>query len=139
MLATRQLFHIRDAEVAASETGADQQVTPLKKGKKADEPKSESKGDIVNSEAMVDSKSMAKAPSWGVERSRNRIMCRTGLGGPGSTEKFVYGKNCKYASERLARAAAIQWVQAMKKKRALERPCIWGAMQTCEGAHVGRI
>ena len=69
---------------------------------------------------MFDSKSMAKAPSWGVERSRKQIMCRSGLGGPGSTEKIVYGKNCKYASERLARAAAIKWVQAMKKKRGLE-------------------
>ena len=87
--------------------------TPLKKGKKACpvEPKSEAKGD---------SASMAKAPSWGAERSRNQIMCRTGLGGPGSTEKFVYGKNCKFASEGQAKAAAIKWVQAEKKKRGLE-------------------
>jgi hypothetical protein len=74
------------------------------------EPKSEAKGGA----------SMEKAPSWGAERSRKQIMCRTGLGGPGSTERFAYGKDCKYASEGQAKAAAIKWVQAEKKKRGLE-------------------
>jgi hypothetical protein len=96
-------------------------VTPLKKGKKkADEHKSTAKGDKPKSEAEGDSKSMAKAPSFTVERSRNQVMCRTGLGGPGSTEKFVYGKKCKFASEDNATVAAIKWVQAEKKKRGLE-------------------
>ena len=74
------------------------------------EPKSEAKGGA----------SMEKAPSWGAERSRKQIMCRTGLGGPGSTVRFAYGKDCKYASEGQAKAAAIKWVQAEKKKRGLE-------------------
>ena len=93
-------------------------VTPLKEVKKAVKPKSAAKGDKPKSEAEGDS--MAKAPSFSVERSRNQIMCRTGLGGPGSTEKFAYGKNCKYASEGQAKAAAIKWVQAEKNKRGLE-------------------
>jgi predicted lysophospholipase L1 biosynthesis ABC-type transport system permease subunit len=71
-------------------------------------------------EPKGDSKGMGKAPSLTIERSRNQIMCRTGLGGPGSTEKFAYGKNCKFASEGHAKAAAIKWVQAAKKKRGLE-------------------
>ena len=84
--------------------------TPIKKGKTCPvEPKSEAKGD---------SASMEKAPSWGAERSRKQIMCRTGLGGPGSTERFAYGKDCKYASEGQAKAAAIKWVQAEKKNEA---------------------
>ena len=86
--------------------------TPLKKGKTdcPVEPTSEAKGGA----------SMEKAPSWGAERSRKQIMCRTGLGGPGSTERFAYGKDRKYASEGQAKAAAIKRVQAEKKTRGLE-------------------
>ena len=54
----------------------------------------------------------------GAERSQSQVMCRTGLGGPGSTERFVYGKKRKFATEDQATAAAIKWVQAEKKNEA---------------------
>ena len=34
---------------------------------------------------------VGKRPFYSVERSRNQVLCRTGLGGPNSTFKFAYG------------------------------------------------
>lgn len=50
------------------------------------------------------------APCYAFERSRNQVMCRTGLGGPGSTFAIKYGKNEKCKTEAAAVAAAKAWL-----------------------------
>lgn len=58
-------------------------------------------------------------PSFSVERSRSQVMCRTGLGGPGSTVGLQYGKGKKYKKEVDAVAAAKIWLKKELKSQGL--------------------
>ena len=51
-------------------------------------------------------------PWWNVEWSRSQIMCRTGLGGPGSTKAIKFTT----ATYEAAVKAADRWVVAAKKE-----------------------
>ena len=51
------------------------------------------------------------AAKYGLERSRNQVMCRTGLGGPGSTLAMKWGSGQQFATEALAVAAAKKWLK----------------------------
>lgn len=59
-----------------------------------------------------------KRPTVGLERSREQVMCRTGLGGPGSTTAFQYGEGKPYRSEKAALAAAKTWLAEELKRQA---------------------
>ena len=63
-----------------------------------------------------------KRPSVSTERSRGppHFMCRSGVGGPGSTFKIAWGPGQKHTSEKAARAAADNWVRAECKRRGIE-------------------
>jgi hypothetical protein len=50
------------------------------------------------------------SPTFGVERSRSQVMCRTNLGGPGSTHAIKFGNNEQYKTEAAAVAAARKWL-----------------------------
>ena len=50
------------------------------------------------------------APCYAFERSRNQVMCRTGLGGSGSTFAIKYGNNEKCKTEAAAVDAAKAWL-----------------------------
>ena len=62
----------------------------------------------------IDSDQVVTKPSskayFTVERSRSQVMCRTGLGGPGSTHKIKFGAGEMCKSEAEAVSAAKQWV-----------------------------
>jgi hypothetical protein len=63
-----------------------------------------------------------KRPTLSFEQSRGppHFLCRSGLGGLGSTCRFKFGKGEEYPSEAAARAAAERWVKAELKRRGLE-------------------
>ena len=72
------------------------------------------------SKTAAKEKDLATKPFFSVERSRDQVMCRTGLGGPGSSLKMPYGKGAKYASEAAAVKVAMVWVEKEKKRQGLK-------------------
>ena len=58
--------------------------------------------------------SKAEAPSWSVEHSRMQVMCRTGLGGPGSTKAIKFGPGLQHRSQASAVTAAKAWLASYK-------------------------
>jgi hypothetical protein len=63
---------------------------------------------------------VAKPPYFTIERTRGQAMCRTGLGGPGSSHKISFGKGKSVPNEAAAKAAARKWVQAELKRQGRE-------------------
>lgn len=53
--------------------------------------------------------------SVGNEKSRNQIMGRTGIPGPGSSKKFRYGKGEEFSNFEKARQAAELWAAKLNK------------------------
>ena len=51
-------------------------------------------------------------PHWSNERTRNQILCRTGLSGPGQSRAFKYGSNGKSMGQAIDEAEA--WVKSHK-------------------------
>ena len=51
-------------------------------------------------------------PHWSNERTRNQILCRTGLSGPGQSRAFKYGSNGKSIGQAIDEAEA--WVKSHK-------------------------
>jgi hypothetical protein len=62
-----------------------------------------------------------KRPFFSLEKSRGQLMCRTGVGGAGSTYQISFGACKKYTSESAARAAAERWVRGECARRGIER------------------
>ena len=61
---------------------------------------------------------VGKRPCYRVERSRNQVLCRTGLGGPNSTFKFAYGpKHATCKTEAAAIRLAKKWVADELKRQ----------------------
>jgi Zn-dependent peptidase ImmA (M78 family) len=61
---------------------------------------------------------VGKRPCYSVERSRNQVLCRTGLGGPNSTFKFAYGpKHATCKTEAAAIRLAEKWVADELKRQ----------------------
>ena len=61
---------------------------------------------------------VGKRPGYTVERSRNQVLCRTGLGGPNSTLKFAYGpKHATCKTEAAAITLAKKWVADELKRQ----------------------
>lgn len=56
-------------------------------------------------------------PTFAIEWSRNQALARTGLGGPGGSQRFRFGD---YSSKEEAIKAARKWVAAEKKRRGLD-------------------
>ena len=57
--------------------------------------------------AKVKAKQLAR---FSVERTRMQVMCRTGLGGAGSSTAFRYGQGEKFSNEAAAVSAAEKWL-----------------------------
>jgi hypothetical protein len=78
---------------------------PQAKGTSKPKAKPQAKGTI--------SKSKVGKPTYGIERSRSQVQCRTGLAGPGQSKAFKFSdfKNGLKGAE----AAAIKWVAAAKR------------------------
>ena len=89
---------------------------PKPKAKQGPKPKAEP-GPKPNAKSGHEKAKLAK-PSFGVERSRSQVMCRTGIGGPDSTHKIPYGKGLKCKTEEDAVAVARKWVLAQVKRQA---------------------
>ena len=54
-------------------------------------------------------------PHYGIERTRDQVLCRTGLKGPGETKAFTFKAS---GGEAKAVAKAKIWVAAETKKLA---------------------
>ena len=81
-------------------------ANPNAKGKK-EEPKAKAQG--KKEQPKTKSKAQDKKPSWCYERSRDQILCRTGLPGPGQT-KTIRGTGPKSVKE------ANKWLQQLLAK-----------------------
>ena len=64
----------------------------------------------ANSAKPAAKKKAKQLAGFSIERTRTQVMCRTGLGGPGSTTAMKYGKGQKFNNEAAAVAAAENWV-----------------------------
>ena len=53
----------------------------------------------------------AKRPHFSLETKRGQFMCRTGVGGPGSTYKISFGAGKQFKSESAALKAAQHWLR----------------------------
>ena len=53
----------------------------------------------------------AKRPHFSLEKNRGQFMCRTGVGGPGSTYQISFGAGKQYKSESAALKAAQHWLR----------------------------
>ena len=58
-----------------------------------------------------------KKPSYALEAPRHQFMCRTGVGGRGSSFAIKWGPDQKHKTERQARSAAQAWVRLECAKR----------------------
>ena len=62
----------------------------------------------------------AKRPTFSLETNRGQIMCRTGVGGPGSTYKISFGAGKQFKSESAALKAAQHWLREECASRGFE-------------------
>ena len=83
---------------------------PTKAWTKADKVTGKSKP-IAKVATKPNSKKNCK-PHWSNERTRNQILCRTGLSGPGQSRAFKYGSNGKSMGQAIDEAEA--WVKSHK-------------------------
>ena len=60
----------------------------------------------------------SKKPGLCLERTRSQVMCRSGLGGPGSTKAIKYGPGAPLKSEEDALRAARFWLAQETKRQA---------------------
>ena len=63
---------------------------------------------------------VAKRPHFPLEKDRGQFMCRTGVGGAGSTYKISLGASKQYKTESAALKAAEHWMQRECALRGLE-------------------
>ena len=98
-----------------------------KKPKEAKAKPAEAVGDATAAEAAegVHDKVMrkpaaakSKKPGLCLERTRSQVMCRSGLGGPGSTKAIKYGPGAPFKSEEDALRAARIWLAQETKRQA---------------------
>ena len=85
-------------------------ANPKAKGKKEkpkEQPKAKAKG--KKEQPKTKAKDQDKTPSWCYERSRDQILCRTGLPGPGQS-KTIRGVGPKSVKE------AYKWLQQLLAK-----------------------
>jgi len=76
---------------------------------------------VADAEGVSSGKADAgKKPYFAVERSRNQVMCRTGLGGPGSSHKIPYGPKEKAKTEAAAVAMGKVWVNHQMELRGIK-------------------
>ncbi len=61
-----------------------------------------------------------KRPSLVSEQSRSQFMCRTGLGGPGSSVRFAYGGGASFPTKAAAKSAANAWLQKELARQGLK-------------------
>ena len=92
--------------------GTVKQPKPKSKAKEP-QPKKKVQKPASKSEAK---KPVSKNPSVNVERSRNQVLGRTGLIGPGQTKTFSFNV---YGSEEKAMKEANKWLQNEKKQRGI--------------------
>ena len=68
-------------------------ATPKSKAKQAAKAKAKGKAKAKPAATKIDAKptpkAAAKKPTWNFEKSRNQIVCRTGLSGPGQTKTIA--------------------------------------------------
>ena len=62
----------------------------------------------------------AKRPYFALEKQRGQFMCRTGVGGAGSTYKISFGQGKQHRSESAARKAAEHWLHGECALRGFE-------------------
>ena len=108
---------------AAGGPKGDPKAAPKAGGKAAAGPKKEATCHVVPTLPTAAKAKGAKSqrPFLSFEKSRGppHFLCRTGLGGPGSTCRFHFGKGKDYPCEKTARAAAVRWVAEECKRRGL--------------------
>ena len=65
-------------------------------------------------------KSPVKAPFWCIEHSMSQVMCRTGLGGKGSTKALRFGPGKEYSTQEAAMKVGDAWVAQERKRQKLD-------------------
>ena len=104
---------VQAALAARSHSKGKAQGPKPKSKAKEPQPKKKVQKPASKSEAK---KPVSKNPSVNVERSRNQILGRTGLIGPGQTKTFSFNV---YGSEEKAMKEAKKWLQNEKKQRGI--------------------